>query len=73
MPKRVNPIHTQILGALIEGTNTTRTRRVLQYVLELGRTEVVDHPGHPAGFALRYPLAQNVSDRSVEIMSRRWM
>jgi hypothetical protein len=73
MPKKVNPIRTQILGSLIEGVHTTRTQKILVRRAEDGKLDVVEQPGKPAGFALRWPLAQNVSEANVEALAKRWL
>lgn len=72
MPKKVSPIRTQILGSLIEGVQTTRTHKVLVKNRETGKTDVAELSGHPAGFALRYPLAQHVSEVNVNALAARW-
>lgn len=71
MPRKVSPVRTQILGSLIEGVQTTRTHKVLRRNAE-GKLDVVELSGHPAGFALRYPLAQHVQEHHIDALARRW-
>jgi hypothetical protein len=72
MPRKVSPIRTQILGSLIEGVQTTRTHKVLVKNPVTGKTDVEEQSGHPAGFALRYPLAQHVQEHHIDALARRW-
>jgi hypothetical protein len=71
---KLNPIRAAVLGALIEGKDTTRSQKTLLVsVTDAGkRVETLVETQVPAGFALRYPLARNVSDHNVNVLARRW-
>jgi hypothetical protein len=69
---KVNPIRAQILGSLIEGTKTTRTQHTLVRNTETGKIDVAE-VSVPAGFALRYPLAQNMSEHNVNVLAGKWI
>lgn len=70
MPKRVNPIHQQILAGLLATVPVSWTHK----------TDVTPNEKKPTIVerkittqALTFPLAQNVSEENVESASRRWM
>lgn len=70
MPKRPNQLRQQLLSGLIETKPTSWSRKVLdkdEDGKEVVSTQKVTHD------ALRFPLAQNVSEESVERASRSWM
>ena len=68
--KKANRIHQQLLAGLIETKPTSWSRKDLgkdKDGKEIVTTTQVPH------LALRYPLAQNVSEESVERSSRKWI
>lgn len=69
MPKRTNPLHQQILSGLLANKPASWARKTLVQVD--GRDEVkkttVTHQ------ELRHPLAQNMSEESVERLAKRWI
>lgn len=61
MPKKVNPLHQQILGELLSPRKTTRT-------------EIHWKRGVPTKVDVPVPtLAGNVSEHNVNRMAARWM
>ncbi|AHJ86429.1 hypothetical protein 40AC_66 [Mycobacterium phage 40AC] len=70
MPKKVNPIRTQVLGGLIETKAVSSTfKKVVKG--DDGKETVVSIKRTRQG--LRYPLAQNVSDENVDRLAKRWI
>jgi hypothetical protein len=72
MPKPVakaNLIHQQILGGLIATAPVSWTRKSLTKDKD-GKESVVKT--RVTGTALRFPLAQNVSDFNINRMAERW-
>lgn len=70
MPKRPNRVRQQLLAGLIETKPSSWNRKVLSKD-EDGKEQIdtvkVSHD------ALRFPLAQNISERNVERAARRWL
>ncbi len=70
MPKRPNKLRQQIVGDLIHTTPSSWERKTLSKNEEgkevVSTTKVTNN-------ALRYALAQNVSEESVERLARRWL
>lgn len=70
MPKKNNKLRQQLLAGLIETKPSSWERKSLsrdEDGKEVLESVKVTHD------ALRYPLAQNVSDDSVERTARRWL
>ena len=70
MPKRPNKLRQQLLAGLIETKPTSWSRKTISHDddgKEVVTTSKVSHD------ALRYPLAQNVSDHNIEAAAKRWM
>ena len=70
MPKRPNKLRQQLLAGLIETKPSSWNRKVLtkdEDSKELVETTKVSYD------ALRFPLAQNISERNVERAARRWI
>lgn len=70
MPKRPNKLRMQLLSALLETKKITRTRKVLGKDDE---GKPVDKEVKESIDALRFPLAQNMSDDSVNRLAGRWL
>lgn len=70
MPKSNNKIGSQIVDGLIHVTPSTWKKKVLKKD-ESGKETV--ETVQVTNNALRYPLAQNVSDENVERAAKRWM
>lgn len=72
MPKKANPIHLQLLGGLLETKKVSWTQKKVDPRSENPRKpeliEVVRD-----GSELKYPLARNVSEASVEQAAKRWL
>ena len=69
MPKKVNPIHTQILGSLIDAKPHKWEQRTF---VRVDGVETLVMAPHVHGETLRWPLAQNVSDENVDRLAARW-
>lgn len=70
MPKKANKLRQQMLAGLIETKPSSWERKSLskdEDGKEVLSSTKITHD------ALRYPLAQNVSDESVERTARRWL
>ncbi|AHJ88719.1 hypothetical protein PBI_RHYNO_61 [Mycobacterium phage RhynO] len=70
MPRKVNPLLSQLLSGLIETKPVTSTFKHLVKG-EDGKETVVSRKVTRQG--LRYPLAQNVSNENVELAAKRWI
>jgi len=70
MPRKANPIHQQILGGLIATKPVSWDHKILVKGKD-DKEQVVKTK--VTGTALRFPLAQNVSDENVDRMARRWI
>ncbi|MCA2331871.1 hypothetical protein JF714_15620 [Mycobacterium avium] len=74
MPKpiaKANLTHQQLLSGLLETKPTSWIRKHLAKGEKPGETVVVQTK--VTGTALRYPLAQNVSNLNVDRAARRWI
>lgn len=70
---KLNPIRTQILGSLIEAKPHTWEQRVIKRGWDDHRpADVLVLVPHVHGETLRFPLAQNVSEDSVNVLAKRW-
>lgn len=67
---KLNPVRAQVLGALIEAKPHSWEQRVIRKG-EDGKDVLALVP-HVHGESLRFALAQNVSERSVNVLARRW-
>ena len=70
MPKKPSLVRQQIVAALIETKKSGWNRKVFTQGEDGKQVETTVKVEHDA---LRYPLAQNVSDVNVERLSRRWL
>ncbi|AMS01054.1 hypothetical protein SEA_CHANGELING_65 [Mycobacterium phage Changeling] len=70
MPKRTNPLHQQMLSALLATKPVTTTFKKVSKDSN-GKELVTETKVTRQG--LRFPLAQNVSDENVDRMARRWL
>ncbi|AJD82483.1 hypothetical protein SHEEN_65 [Mycobacterium phage Sheen] len=71
MPRKVNPIHQKILGALIETTQVTSVYKSVDPASENPRRPNIIETKKTRPL-LRYALAQNVSEFNVDLAARRW-
>ena len=70
MPNKANPLHQQLLAGLIETKAVSWDRKSLSKDKdgkEVLNTTKVTRQG------LRFPLAQNVSEDSIERAAKRWL
>ncbi|AFU20686.1 hypothetical protein SEA_CHUPACABRA_60 [Mycobacterium phage Chupacabra] len=70
MPRKANPLHQKLLGALIETKPSSWTHKRLVKGDD-GKESVVETKVTRQG--LRYPLAQNVSDHNIERAAKAWI
>ncbi|AMS00964.1 hypothetical protein SEA_LOSER_68 [Mycobacterium phage Loser] len=70
MPKRTNPLHQQMLSALLATKPVTTTFKKLVKD-SAGKDQVVERKVTRQG--LRFPLAQNVSEANVDLAAKRWL
>lgn len=70
MPRRNNKLQQQMLEGLIANTKHTWKKKIL--VADDNGKERLEEV-HVTRQALRYPLAQNVSEQNVESAARRWL
>lgn len=70
MPKSNNRIRTQIVDGLITTAPSTWKKKSLAKDKD-GKEKV--ETTHVTNEVLRFPLAQNVSDDSVERLARKWL
>lgn len=71
MPKRQpDKLREQILARLIEAKRQTWARKQFVRAEEGGEELVEEQVAHDA---LRWPLAQNVSENAVQQAARRWL
>ncbi|UJD20901.1 hypothetical protein SEA_ZIMMER_63 [Mycobacterium phage Zimmer] len=70
MPKRTNPIHQQILSALLATKPVKRTHKRFIRDADGKEHEVFETS---TVNVLRSPLAANVSDENIERAARRWI
>ncbi|ASZ75496.1 hypothetical protein KIW74_gp32 [Mycobacterium phage Kimona] len=70
MPRKANPLHQKVLAGLIETKPFSWSQKKLGK--DKDGKEVVNKV-KVTGTALRYPLAQNVSEDNVERIARRWV
>lgn len=70
MPKRPSKIRQQVLAGLVETKPVTRTRKVW---VKDSDGELVEGTVKESIDALKFPFAQNMSDDSVESLSKRWI
>ncbi|MDV6975302.1 hypothetical protein [Mycobacterium intracellulare] len=67
MPRKANPIHQQLLSGLLETKPVSWVRkRIDPETNGVVQTKVT-------GTALRFPLAQNMSNLNVDRAAKRWM
>lgn len=71
---RLNPIRTAVLGALIETVPASRKHKTLVDVVQPdGKVKVeVQETSISTGRALRFPLAQSMSEHNVDRLAARW-
>ena len=70
MPKKNNAIHTKVVDGLVSISPSVWKKKDLVTDKD-GKEQVVTTSITRS--ALRYPLAQNVSDDNVERLARRWL
>ncbi|BBC53861.1 hypotheical protein [Mycobacterium phage PP] len=70
MPRKANPLHQQILGALLETKKVSRKHKSLQ---EIPNDKPIIVETTVTGETLRFPLAQNVSGLNVDRAAKRWL
>lgn len=70
MPKRQSKVRQQLVASLIETQQASWKRKVWAKDED---GELKEATVTVTRDALRYPLAQNVSDRNVEALAERWL
>ncbi|AOZ61303.1 hypothetical protein SEA_DARTHPHADER_63 [Mycobacterium phage DarthPhader] len=70
MPKRTNPLHQQLLSALLATKPVTRIHKRVEKDAS-GKEHTVETKS--TVHTLRSPLAANVSDENIERAARRWI
>lgn len=72
MPKKANPLHLRLLGGLLETKRADWTQKKIDPRSENPKKPELIEVVH-AGTEVRYPLARNVSEASVERASSLWL
>ncbi|EKF23069.1 hypothetical protein C731_2967 [Mycolicibacterium hassiacum DSM 44199] len=72
MPRKVSPLRQQVLAALIKTRPTAWTQKKVDLRSENPRKPELIEVVHD-GSELKYPLARNVSEASVEQAAKRWL
>jgi hypothetical protein len=72
MPKSTNKIRQEILAGLIETKPTSWNRKVWKKD-EDDDGKLVESTVKVNRDSLRFPLAQNISDSSVDALAKRWL
>lgn len=70
MPKRTNPIHQQVLSGLLATKPVTTAFKSIAKDVD-GKEIIVEAKRTRQG--LRFPLAQNVTELSIDRAARRWL
>jgi len=70
MPKRASKVRQQVVASLIETQPASWKRKVFKKDED---GELRDGTVTVTREALRYPLAQNVSESNVEALAKRWL